>query len=229
MVDFSALIPLRIGSKGIKKKNIKLIAGKPLCEWAIKAASQSKFIKKIYVSTESEEIANTVSSIGENVQIIKRPQHLASDTASTESVMLHAIRNIDTRHLITIQATSPLLTSEDLDNACSKFLKNGYDSMLSAVRSKHFIWTDDAKPLNYDPSSRPRRQEFKGSYAENGAFYISDCEKLKETKVRLHGKIGIYEMPEETLAELDTIRDWNSIEPMMLKQNPPFINEFETD
>ena len=219
MVEFSALIPLRIGSKGIKKKNIKPIAGKPLCEWTIKAASQSNFIEKIYVSTESEEIARSVKSIGVNVNIIERPRHLASDTASTESVMLHAIENMDTKHLVTIQATSPLLTAEDLDNACFKLLKHGYDSLLSAVKSRHFIWTNDAKPLNYNPSFRPRRQEFEGSYAENGAFYISDCKKLKETKVRLHGKIGIYEMPEKTLAELDTIEDWELIEPMLLDQS----------
>lgn len=208
-----------MGSKGIKKKNIKPIAGRPLCEWTIKAALESKTIEKIYVSTESAEIAQTVKSLSAEVTIIDRPQHLASDTASTEGVMLHAIESMDTRYLITIQATSPLLTANDLDEACSKFLDNGYDSLLSAVRSKQFIWTDAAEPLNYDPRFRPRRQEFVGSFVENGAFYISDCKKLKETKIRLHGNIGIYEMPEKTLAELDTIKDWEVIEPMLLEHS----------
>ena len=118
MEKFSALIPLRIGSKGIEKKNIKNMAGKPLCEWVIKAAFDANSIGSIYVSTESDEIKQVINSLGMDVKIIHRPDKLASDTASTESVMLHALNYIDSDYLVTIQATSPLLTSEDLDMAC---------------------------------------------------------------------------------------------------------------
>jgi CMP-N-acetylneuraminic acid synthetase len=215
MEKFSALVPLRIGSKGIEKKNIKNLAGKPLCEWVIKAAFDANNIGSIYVSTESDEIKQVIDSLGMGIKIIHRPDKLASDTASTESVMLHALNYIDSDYLVTIQATSPLLTSEDLDMACLKFEKNGYDSLLSATRTKHFIWTEDARPLNYNPKTRPRRQDFLGSFVENGAFYISGCEQLARTEVRLHGNIGIYEMLAETQIEIDTPEDWKIIEPIL--------------
>ena len=218
MTNFSALIPLRGGSKGIKKKNIKTLAGKPLCEWVIKAAFESDKIGKIYVSTESEEIKKVINSLEMGGEIIDRPAELASDTASTESVMLHALNYIQTDYLVTLQATSPLLEAKDLDNACVKFAENKYDSLLSATRTKHFIWTEDAKPLNYNPKTRPRRQDFFGSFVENGAFYISNCEQLASSEVRLHGKIGIYEMTEETKTEIDTIEDWKIIEPILLER-----------
>ena len=215
MEKFSALVPLRLGSKGIKKKNIKILAGKPLCEWVIKAAFDSDKIAKIYVSTESEEIKQIINSMGMGIKIIDRPNNLASDTASTESVMLHALDFIETDYLVTLQATSPLLLSKDLNKACVQFKENKYDSLLSATRTKHFIWSEDAKPLNYDPKTRPRRPEFSGSFVENGAFYLSNCKQLAETKVRLHGNIGIYEMPEENKVEIDTIEDWEFIEPIL--------------
>ena len=218
MTNFSALIPLRMGSKGIKKKNIKTLAGKPLCEWVIKAAFESDKIGKIYVSTENEEIEKVINSLDMGVEIIHRPDELASDMASTESVMLHALSYIQTDYLITIQATSPLLLAKDLDEACVKFEEHEYDSLLSATRTKHFIWTEDAKPLNYNPKTRPRRQDFSGSFVENGAFYISNCEQLTKTEVRLHGKVGIYEMAEETKTEIDTIEDWKIIEPILLER-----------
>lgn len=215
MKKFSALVPLRLGSKGIKKKNIKILAGKPLCEWVLRAAFESDKIGKIYVSTESDEIKKIIDSMDMDIEIIHRPDELASDTASTESVMLHALKSIQTDYLITLQATSPLLLAKDLDKACIKFEENNYDSLLSATRTKHFIWTEDAKPLNYNPKKRPRRQDFFGSFVENGAFYISNCEQLVRTEVRLHGNIGIYEMSKETQTEIDTVEDWKIIEPIL--------------
>ena len=89
--------------------------------------------------------------------------------------------------------------------------------MSEMAQFKHFIWTEDAKPLNYNPKTRPRRQDFFGSFVENGAFYISNCEQLASSEVRLHGKIGIYEMTEETKTEIDTIEDWKIIEPILLE------------
>ena len=212
---FSALIPLRIGSKGIPKKNIKKIAGKPLFEWVLRAALNAKHIDDIYISTESEEIMNEVEALGVGVKIIQRPAHLADDFASTEAVMLHALNQLASDYMVTIQATSPLLTQLDIDSACAQFAQAGHDSLLSAVRMKRFLWSEEGCPLNYDPEKRPRRQNFRGTLIENGAFYISDLTLLAETKTRLHGNIGIYEMPEDTFIELDSPADWLLVEQIM--------------
>lgn len=215
MKTFSALIPLRIGSKGIPQKNIKKIAGKPLCEWVLRAACAAEHIEDVYVSTESQIIVQAVEALGLGVEIIQRPIHLANDFASTEAVMLHALDKIASDHLITIQATSPLLTQLDLDYACARFIQDGHDSLLSAVRIKRFLWSEDGHPLNYQPETRPRRQDFLGTLVENGAFYISNCALLAETKTRLHGCVGIHEMSEEAFIELDTPADWMLVEKIM--------------
>src|SRR5690606_19614771 len=151
-----ALVPLRGGSKGIPKKNIKPIGGRPLCAWVLSAAVHARRIDAVYVSTDSAEIKEVVRSLGLPVGIIDRPAELATDEASTESVMLHFIASVpDIDRLVTIQATSPLLESRHLDEALELFDQGKCDSMLSAVRVKRFFWTDDARPLNYDPASRP--------------------------------------------------------------------------
>ena len=155
-----ALVPLRGGSKSIPGKNIKLIAGKPLCAWSLEAANESGIFRRIIVSTDSEEIATVVNSLGLPVEVIMRPVELATDVASTESVMLHIVEMIEFETIVTIQATTPLVLSEDFLKAWCQFQRDGLDSLLTGVCVKHFFWTKEGIPLNYDPLSRPRRQDW---------------------------------------------------------------------
>jgi len=213
-----ALIPLRGGSKSIPKKNIKYIAGKPLLAWVLEAAKNSLNIDQVFVSTESEEIAQVIHGLDLGVGIIPRPIDLATDYASTESVMLHFMEKVDFDVLVTIQATSPLLTSQDLDRAILEFQNSQLDSMLSAVRTKRFFWDENFKPINYDPACRPRRQDFLGTFMENGAFYITKKNVLKASKCRLGGTIGIYEMDDFAALEIDESEDWERIEKILLRR-----------
>ena len=214
-----ALIPLRGGSKSIKKKNIKKIAGKPLCEWVLNAALGSSCIDEVYVSTESNEIKTIVKKINNNIHVIDRPDSLAQDESSTEDVMIHFMNNVDFDILLTLQATSPLTTSGDIDAAIDKYIASDLDSLVTVVRTKRFIWTDDGKPVNYNPAHRPRRQEFDGILVENGAFYITARNILKEKHCRLGGKIGIFEMREETFYEIDEPVDWDIVEKLLLTKD----------
>lgn len=215
---YKSLIPLRGGSKSIPKKNIKKIAGQPLAAWVLKAATQTQFIEQCYVSTDSQEIANVVRSLELGVQVIDRPAEFATDEASTESVLLHFMNQVDFDVLVTIQATSPLLTAPDLDAAIARFKEQNLDSMLSAVRTKRFFWNDDATPINYNPLCRPTRQNFAGTLMENGAFYVTKREILERYQCRLGGKIGIYEMDEVTAVEIDEPEDWERVERLLLRQ-----------
>ena len=216
--SFTALIPLRGGSKSIPKKNIKLIANKPLCYWAIFAAIKSPLIEKVYISTDSKEIINTIKSFNFNLEIIKRPTKLATDTASTEEVILHFMKEVDFDNLITIQATSPLLNEKDFNNGIKMFQENEYDSLLTAVRTKRFFWDNDFKPINYNPLNRPRRQDYEGLLMENGAFYISKKSILEKYECRLAGKVGIYEMDEDTAIEIDEPNDWEIVEKLLKRR-----------
>lgn len=206
-----ALIPLRGGSKSIPGKNIKPLGGRPLCAWVLQAAADCAGIDAVYVSTDSAEIARVVTNLGLGVLVVNRPAEFATDEASTESVMLHFAEQVEFDRLVTIQATSPLLTAEHLQQALAQFDREKCDSMLSAVRVKRFFWADDGTPLNYDPGRRPRRQDFSGTLMENGAFYVTNRPLLLRTQCRLGGKIGICEMPQDTAIEIDELDDWERV------------------
>ena len=160
---YVAFIPVRGGSKSIPLKNIKEFCGKPLVYWTVKAAQDSLKIDKVYVATDSELIMNAVESFEfDKVEVISRSAESATDTASTESVMLEFAHKFEFDNIILIQATSPLLTGEDLDKGIEIFEQPEVDSVLSTVRQKRFCWQsvgNFTKPINYDFNTRPRRQE----------------------------------------------------------------------
>ncbi len=212
-----ALIPARGGSKNIPSKNIRNFAGKPLIYWALLATQLTEKIEKIYVSTDCPRIKNIVESFSfSKAEIIDRSPATTTDTATTESVMLEFADKISFQTIVLVQATSPLLTNIDLTKAIEQYLTGDYDSMLSVVRQKRFLWDSDRRtgafPANYDYKARPRKQDFGGYWVENGAFYITERQALIRTHCRLSGKIGLYEMPEYSYHELDEEQDWVVLE-----------------
>lgn len=213
-----ALVPLRGGSRSIPGKNIRPIAGRPLCHWALSAALAARGIARVVVSTDSSEIAAVARALDPRVEVLDRPAALATDTASTESVMLHALEHLPCRTLATLQATSPLTTAADLEAALARFAGEGLDSLVTAVRVRRFYWGDDARPINYDPLRRPRRQDFAGTLMENGAFYLTDAALLRRTACRLGGRIGVHEMPADCAAELDEPEDWEVVARVLLRR-----------
>jgi len=218
-----AFIPVRGGSKSIPLKNIRPIAGKPLVQWTIEAAVNCKNIDHVYVATDSEEIKSVVNAMAfDKVSVIGRSAESATDTASSESVLLEFAEKYNFDHIIFIQATSPLLQTLDLENGFGKYLYGKYDSLLSVVRQKRFIWEEmdgKATPVNYDPLNRPRRQEFSGFLVENGAFYITTRQQLIKEKCRISGNIGCYEMDETSYLEIDEFTDWEIIEKILMEKN----------
>ena len=153
--------------------------------------------------------------------MIGRSAESASDTASTESAMLEFAENYQFDNIVLIQATSPLLQSDDLERGFALFYKEETDSVLSVVRQKRFNWNNDengcAKPLNYDVFNRPRRQDFEGYMVENGAFYITSKANLLSSRNRVSGNIRAVEMNEDTFFEIDEPSDWSIIEALMKK------------
>ena len=207
-----AFIPVRGGSKSIPLKNIKNFCGKPLVYWTAKAADDCAEISEVYIATDSEKIAETVKSFSlEKVKVVGRSEETAKDTASTESAMLEFSEKFEFDNIILIQATSPLLETADLDGGLKKYFAGKYDSLLSVVRQKRFIWDEIdgvAVAQNYNPQERPRRQEWDGFFVENGAFYVTSRENLLQSKCRISGHVGLYEMPEKTYFEIDEPGDW---------------------
>lgn len=222
-----AFIPVRGGSKSIPLKNIKPMCGKPLVYWTVAAACGCAKIDKVYVATDSEKIRETLLGVKQQeenetfqkLEVIGRSAESASDTASTEFAMLEFANEHAFDHIVLIQATSPLLTAEDLDRGFALYEEEDTDSVLSVVRQKRFNWNvaedGTAQALNYDYFHRPRRQEFDGYCVENGAFYITSKEHLCETGNRISGKVKAVEMSEDTFFEIDEPSDWQIIEKML--------------
>jgi N-acylneuraminate cytidylyltransferase len=217
MSTIIAFIPARAGSKSIPNKNIKSFCGKPLIYWNL-LALQDADVDEIVVATDCVKTKEAVNSFNfSKVKIYDRKRENAQDSSSTESVMLEYIEasNLsDTDIFVLVQATSPFTQSGHFNEGLKLF--ENHDTVLSCCESKRFSWRN-GKALNYDIFNRPRRQDFRGTLIENGAFYISLVADIKKTKNRISGNIGIYQMPEYTYTEIDEPEDWIVAESLMKK------------
>lgn len=213
-----SIILARGGSKGIKNKNLYPINSKPLIYWSIKKSIESKKIDKTWVSSDSEEILNYSKKIG--AHIIKRPRRFANDKSTSESAWLHAAKKLknDAEIIVGIQPTSPIRDSKDFDDAIIKFTKHKYDSLFSALKiNDFFVWKKKQQKFvaNYNYKKRPRRQNIKSQFLENGSFYIFHTKKFLKYKCRLFQKIGIYEMEKIKSFQIDDMNDIIIIEKLM--------------
>ena len=153
-----------------------------------------------------------MSLVGINdIEIFNRSKRNAQDDSSTESVILEflAQKNITEESLFfLIQATNPFTQSNDFKMALEKYKSHNYDSLLTCTLSKNFYWSEYGEPSNYDYTNRPRRQDFRGTLVENGAFYINTVKNIKKYQNRLSGNIGTFIMDEISQTEIDEEKDW---------------------
>lgn len=218
----TALIPLRKGSKGIPGKNKKKIVGRPLFSWVLTEAIFSN-LDEVYVFTDDQEIIDYVQKEYHwttKVKTMLRDTKNATDTASTESALVEFSEkiNYDFDVLCLLQATSPLTLSNAIDAGLSKIVADSFDSAVSVVKTHRFIWNTDGTAQNYDVFNRPRRQDFEGLLIENGAVYCTSKAAFLASKNRISGNVGLVEMPEETLHEIDSLTDWYLIENLLIQR-----------
>ena len=220
-----ALIPARGGSKGIPNKNITPLLGIPLIEYSIKAALGCNCIDLIAVSSDSDEILNVASSHG--VTLIKRPAELASDTASSNAVIDHALKVLNTKnditHLILLQPTSPLRLAEDIDRAWNLYLEKQPKLILSVTRpnieiQKSFIMGKDGYLTGMLSPEAPftNRQSLPDAYMPNGAIYICSVEAFKQKSLLPLEKIYPYEMEFDRSIDIDKKEDLQLAEQYLL-------------
>ena len=211
-----ALIPARGGSKGIKNKNIIDLCGKPLISYTIQAALESKYIDKVIVSTDSQEIADVAIKYGAEVPFL-RPGELASDTSKTIDAVMHAVGELEKRKeeydiLILLQATQPLRTADDIDSAIELFIKNKGQSLVSVspVEDNPILirTIDNLGRMNsiLPMKSTCRRQDMPLYYRVNGCIYINLISELDLNTSFNDNKIP-YTMPKERSVDIDEIKD----------------------
>lgn len=221
-----AVIPARGNSKGIRKKNLRFLNGKPLIEYAIKTVLGSSYIDRVIISTEDNEIKKFVERF--NVLVRVRPIELTADNITLDPVVYDAISwyesnyNIDVDTIVTVQPTSPLLTSQTLDRAIEHFLSKGYDSLISTVDDTHLFWRKDGKKVFPDYKERLNRQWLPKRLKETGAFII--CKRrILNSGSRIGGKIGVFEVPFEESIDIDSDIDWFLCSSLLNRMSITFI------
>ena len=205
-----AIIPARGGSKGIPLKNIQPIGGVPLISRTIRAALDSKYISAVYVSTDSELIANVARE--EGAEIIVRPADISGDAASSESALLYSLEkiNISSDFLVFLQCTSPFTTSHHIDKCIESIINLDADSCLATVSNHRFLWknlenNDGVVGINHDGRNRKRRQDLDPEFMETGAVYVMRTNKFIKEKSRFCGKVVNCNFDDESLAfEIDS-------------------------
>ncbi len=211
------VIPARGGSKGVPGKNIKLLNGNPLIHYTIEAARNIFDDEKICVSTDSDEIIKVVEQTGLKVPF-KRPAEFASDTASSQDVLLHAIefyqlRGYSPNVIILLQPTSPLRTSEHIKGALKLYNKS-LDMIVSVKESKsnpYFNLFEENGNGNLTKSKEGkfiRRQDCPKVWEFNGAIYVINVESLKACKLYEFKTVKKYVMSEQASIDIDDNIDW---------------------
>lgn len=215
-----ALILARGGSKGLPRKNVRPLRGKPLVAHSIAQARSARSIGRVMVSTDDPEIAAVASSFG--AEVIERPAGISGDTATSESAVLHALDWLLTEEgwepdlVCLLQCTSPIRTKDDIDKAVNEMVRSGADSLLSVSPSHRFLWqrveSGFGESINYDWRARPRRQDMPTQYVENGSIYLFSPAGFRANGNRLHGRIALHEMSEVAALEIDSLLDFQLVE-----------------
>lgn len=223
-----SIIPARGGSKGVPKKNIKLLYGKPLLSYTIEIALQSKFLTEVIVSSEDHKIIEISKTLGVNVPFV-RPTELAQDNTPTIDVIIQALEwykseNIFFDAVCLLQVTSPFRTLLFLDKAIEKFIQSGCDSLVSVQKVPHEFNPHWAFEVNDDGNLKiatgeteiiSRRQELPMAYHRDGSIYITKTEVLLQQH-SLYGKsISYIESDPEFYVNIDTPDDWEKAESMI--------------
>lgn len=203
-----AFTPIRQGSKGVPNKSLLSLLGTPLFAYGISQLCLIKDISNIYIATDGnhikKEICNYFPTI-DTLKVISRPAYTCEDTSSSESVLLYFAEKYFFDVCIFFQITNVFFTDTHIREALELYFKTQKD-IISVAKSTKFFFHD--KYCNYDIYSRPRRQDIEiPTYIENGAFYISSRKNILKTKNRVSKPIQLYEMPEHTCFEIDTLLD----------------------
>jgi len=225
-MDICALIAVRSGSQRVKNKNIKLFAKKTsLLEIKVSQAVQSKYLRNVYVSSDSDEmlkLAESYDAIG-----IKRDSYFASNTVPMNSVYEYMAKQLDCEHIVYLHVTSPLLKNQTLDHCIEKYKcldPKNYDSLATVNHLHEYLWKD-GKPINYNPGEHPRSQDLPEVFSLNFAVNIISREKMIKQKNIIGKSFYPIVMDKEESIDVDTEFEFNIAEFLYLKKMKELKNE----
>jgi N-acylneuraminate cytidylyltransferase len=213
-----AVIPARGGSKGLPGKNILPVHGRPLLSWTTDAALAAAALDRVVVSSDSDAILAAARACG--VEALRRPAELATDTATTLDVVLHALDACPGHDVVVVlQPTSPLRTAADIDAALDRFAASGAPSCVSvceAEQSPYWMYRlGDGQallPVVEGALQATRRQDLPAVYVLNGAVYVADAAWLRTTRAFVAAGTVAHVMPPERSLDIDTAHDFERFE-----------------
>lgn len=209
-----AIIPARGGSKGVPRKNIREVAGKPLIAWTIESARKSKYIDRLILSSDDAEIISVAREWGCDVPFV-RPAELSQDNTPGIEPVIHAINALPRYdYVVLLQPTSPLRTVENIDKSIEICLGEHVTACVSVTepdKSPFWMFTVDAEgkmhKLLGSETSIVRRQDLPPVYALNGAVYVADSRTIVETRSFLTESTVPYIMSKNNSIDIDTEED----------------------
>ncbi len=218
-----AVIPARGGSKGIPRKNLLPVGGRPLICWTIAQALAVDGLR-VVVSTEDAEIAQVARTAG--AEVVDRPAELAEDTTATEPVVEHVITTLTETGerpdvVMLLQATSPVRLPGTLGRALVQLETTGVDSLVGVVPQAPFLWWQGRTPrADYPVDARPRRQDLTPDqlrYRETGSVYVTRTQVYEQARNRLGGRIGLFVMDPVEGIDIDEPDDVPIAEKLLAK------------
>jgi CMP-N-acetylneuraminic acid synthetase len=222
------LVPARGGSKGVPRKNIKPLGGKPLLAWTAEAALASKRLARVVLSTDDEEIAEVGRAVGLDVPFL-RPADLAGDKAPTLPVVQHAVRWLEERGerfdaICLLQPTNPLRTTATIDDCVELFVRTGADSLVTTLRvpaeyNPHWVYfkqpdgelhlaTGETTPI-------PRRQDLPAAFHREGSIYLTRRDIVVSSNSLYGTRVVGYEVDPSAVVNIDTVDDWQRAETLL--------------
>ena len=213
-MEVLAIIPARGGSRRLPGKNLLDVAGRPLLIQSIEHAKTAKEVTRTVISTDDPAIQTV--SLAAGAEVILRPSELSTDTATSESALLHVLNYLKDQEqyqpdlVVFLQCTSPIREDGDIDRAIQRLLNTGADSLFSATESKWLLWRSSGERVqsfNYDYRQRRREQDMASEWRENGSIYVLRPWVLRECGNRLGGKITSYEMSYWSSFQIDSAED----------------------
>ncbi|MCL6598715.1 MAG: acylneuraminate cytidylyltransferase family protein [Alicyclobacillus macrosporangiidus] len=206
-----AVIPARGGSRGVPRKNLRMVAGKPLVAWTIEEGHKSKYIDRLILSSEDPEIIETAKRWGCETPFI-RPAHLARDDTPGTAPVLHAVNEVPGYdYVVLLQPTSPLRLAEDIDRCLESCVHHGRPSGVTVTevdKTPYWMFHLDGdmrlSPVLPNEVIPSRRQEIPPVYALNGAVYVAEIDWFRATRSFVTHDTVATVMPKERSLDIDT-------------------------
>lgn len=215
MKQVIALLPMKDHSERIANKNMKSFNGLPLYHAIVNVLSQSNFINRIVINTDSERIAADAEKNFSNIQIIWRPEEIQGDFISMNDIIAYDLGNLEEEHFLQTHSTNPLLTIETINQAVEVYFNNleKYDSLFSVTRFQTRFYWADGKAINHNPDELIRTQDLPPIFEENSNFYIFSKKSFKKANNKRIGlRPFLFEINKSEAIDIDNPDDFELAE-----------------